>query len=349
MAIASPNLSSQLEQERRTVSFDSYDLSVRSLIDMLTEEQLDIAPEYQRHFVWDDTRESEFIESVFLGIPIPPLFMATNSDSTWEVVDGVQRLSTLVHFCGTKELRKEHLHKPGPLALEGLNKLTSFVGYTFDQLPKSIQLAFINRPLRVTTLNDKSDLNVRFDLFERLNSGGVKLEPQEIRNCVYNGPFNDKLKSLAKNVNFRKVLHLTPRDRTNGTIEEFVLRFFAFLNSYLEFDHDVEKFLNKYIETANKKMPNDAQLALFTETFDFLASDLKKGISRGQRRSPVTLFEAAAVGTALVLQKKQMPKKGVLQKFLASDALKEHTSSGSNTRKHVRARIELVRDLLTPP
>jgi hypothetical protein len=156
------------------------------------------------------------------------------------------------------------------------------------------------------------------------------------------------LKLLAKDANFKKVLHLPPRDRTNGTSEEFVLRFFAFLNTYLEFDHDVEKFLNKYIEAANKKMPTEAQFALFKETFDFLASDLKRGITRGPRRSPVTLYEAAAVGTALVLQKKQAPKRGLLQKFLASDTLKEHTSSGSNTRKHVRTRIELVRDLLTP-
>ena len=103
--VAAPqNLTLQLEQERRTVSFDSYDIAVRQLLEMVTENAIDIAPEYQRKFVWDTQRQSEFIESVFLGIPIPSLFMATNKDSSWEVVDGVQRISTLIHFCGSEDV-----------------------------------------------------------------------------------------------------------------------------------------------------------------------------------------------------------------------------------------------------
>ena len=84
----------QLDQQKRTVSYDMYDMSVRQLIDMVETGVIDIAPDYQRHFVWDDDRESELIESVFLGIPVPSIYMATNSDASWEVVDGVQRLLT---------------------------------------------------------------------------------------------------------------------------------------------------------------------------------------------------------------------------------------------------------------
>src|SRR5690242_3197499 len=87
------NLGLQLEQERRAVSFDTYDLSVRQLLEMAGSKDINVAPEYQRKFVWEKKRQSEFIESVFLGIPSPSLFMATNKDATWEVVDGVQRLS----------------------------------------------------------------------------------------------------------------------------------------------------------------------------------------------------------------------------------------------------------------
>jgi uncharacterized protein with ParB-like and HNH nuclease domain len=85
------NLSAELDQERRTVSFDSYDMTVRQLLDMVESGAIDIAPEYQRQFVWGTDRQSVFVESVFLGIPIPSLFMATNADATWELVDGVQR------------------------------------------------------------------------------------------------------------------------------------------------------------------------------------------------------------------------------------------------------------------
>jgi hypothetical protein len=181
--VTSPTLQDQLDVERRLVSFDSYDLSVRQLLEMFDSGEIEVPPEYQRQFVWNEARESQLIESVLLGIPIPSLFMATNSDSTWEIVDGVQRLGTLAHFLGTPALLKK-VNRPTPLTIEGLEKLSALNDQKHQPLPKSIQLLFATRPMRVTVLNDKSDLNVRFDLFERLNTGGVSLTNQEIRNCV---------------------------------------------------------------------------------------------------------------------------------------------------------------------
>src|SRR5580658_3013427 len=97
-------LTEQLDREKRAVSYDMYDMTVRQLVDMVEGGEIEIAPEYQRHFVWDADRESELVESIYLGIPVPSLYMAANRDGTWEVVDGVQRLSTLVHFCGAMTL-----------------------------------------------------------------------------------------------------------------------------------------------------------------------------------------------------------------------------------------------------
>ena len=116
-------------------------MSVRELLNMVGAGEINIAPVYQRKFVWDMKRQSEFIESVFLDIPIPPLFMATNRDGTWEVVDGVQRISTLIHFCGPAEQRKV-LGKSRPLMLTDLDKLTNFNTFTFESLPKGVQLKF---------------------------------------------------------------------------------------------------------------------------------------------------------------------------------------------------------------
>jgi hypothetical protein len=198
------SLTDQLDREKRAVSYDVYDMTVRQLVDMVTSGEIDIAPEYQRHFVWDAERESELIESIYLGIPVPSLYMAANRDGTWEVVDGVQRLSTLVHFCGDSASLKR-IDRTAPLELTDLKKLTAFNGKTFEALPKPTQLNFLLRPVRVTTLNDKSDSAVRYDLFERLNTGGVKLHPQEIRNCVFRGDFRDTLKNLADDANFQKV------------------------------------------------------------------------------------------------------------------------------------------------
>ncbi len=188
-------LQEQLDKQRRSVSYDTYDIAIRQLIDLVQERAINIAPEYQRQFVWDDANQSRFIESLFLGIPIPSLFMATNSDSSWELIDGVQRVSTIIRFCGSDDQLK--FIERDRLELVDLEKLSRFNGLTFGTLPKSVQLSFMLKPVKVTTLNDKSDVNVRFDLFERLNTGGVALHPQEIRNCIFRGRYSAFLKELA--------------------------------------------------------------------------------------------------------------------------------------------------------
>lgn len=170
MSVTTETLVEQLDREKRSVSYDAYDITVRQLIDMVANDELEIAPEYQRHFVWEEDRESELIESIFLGIPVPSLFMATNKDGTWEVVDGVQRLSTLLHFGGDQAL-VSLVGRKQPLGLTGLRKLGTLNGKRLADLPKSVQLSFMLRPLRVTTLNDRSDMDVRYELFERLNTG----------------------------------------------------------------------------------------------------------------------------------------------------------------------------------
>ncbi|MEI8635130.1 DUF262 domain-containing protein [Vibrio sp. PP-XX7] len=166
----------QLDNNRRTVSFDSYDITVKQIYDMVAEGKvIEIAPEYQRHFVWDEKRQSALIESIFLGIPVPSMFMATNKDSSWEVIDGLQRLSTLINFIGDNEELKNARTSYQKLKPTSLRKLEAMNGISFKELPSSIRMMFLTRPLRITVLNDRSDFSVRYDLFERLNTGGVTL------------------------------------------------------------------------------------------------------------------------------------------------------------------------------
>ena len=180
------DLQKQLMEQKMKVDFNTYDLSIKELISMVNDKLINIAPEYQRQFRWDKERQSSLIESIFLGIPIPSLFMATNADGTWELIDGVQRVSTILCFAGTDEER-EKIGTPNlsELTLEQLKKLTEFNGKSFTKLPIDIQTKFRLSNIKVTTLSDKSDKQVRFDLFERLNRGGVTLTDQEIRSCVY--------------------------------------------------------------------------------------------------------------------------------------------------------------------
>lgn len=326
------------------MSFDVYDLSVRQVVDMVEEGNVFVPPEYQRQFIWGENRQSALIESILLGIPVPSVYMATNADSTWEVVDGVQRIGSLCHFIGTPALLAK-IERPAPLTLMGLEKLSSLDGLTYQDLPKSLQLHFSTRPLRVTVLNDKSDLSVRFDLFERLNTGGVALTDQEIRNCVFRGKFNDTIKSLSKHHSFLECVKLGDKPE-GGAYEELVLRFFAYLDRYQEFDHLVKQFLNDYMrESRNSEIP-PKKIKLFKDTFDLLHASLPSGIVRNRSKTPVNLFEAVSVGVALALQKGDVPKAPKIVGLLNDPVLKGFTGAGSNQKKMVRGRIELVRDLV---
>jgi len=339
-------LTDQLDREKRAVSYDMYDMTVRQLVDMAEGGEIEIAPEYQRHFVWDSDRESELVESIYLGIPVPSLYMAANRDGTWEVVDGVQRLSTLVHFCGSGKLLR-NLQRKTPLAITNLKKLTHLNGMTFERLPKAIQLNFHLRPVRVTTLNDKSDFAVRYDLFERLNTGGVKLHAQEIRNCVFRGNFRDLIKDLSTDSNFLKVVTLADNEQRSAIYEECVLRFFAFAEEYTSFDHSVVDFLNDYMIKRNKKAPTAGLVNSFHDTMAWIAKEAPDGIARGNRSvTPLNLFEAVAVGAGLALRTGKHVKTGRLQKIMNSEELKKLTTGATNSRKMVTGRIEHVRNAL---
>lgn len=342
------SLDSELNEQKRKVDFNTYDISVKELVSMFSDKLIDVAPAYQRQFRWKDDRQSNLIESIFLGIPIPSLFMATNPDSSWELIDGVQRLSSIIRFCG-EDTAREKLNKTDshlePLKLKKLKKLVSFNNKTFKDLPRTIQLDFLLKPMKVTTLSDKSDLSVRFDLFERLNTGGVSLTDQEIRSCIYRGRFNDFIKQLTEYPNFKKTVVLTKSMESDGTREEFVLRFFAFLNNYSNFDHSVVEFLNNYMMEASKSSSFDyaASETLFKAVFDSLAV-LQSGISRKQKTTPVNLFEGVAVGAALAYQQKQPLNMEGIEEWMVSDELRVFTTGATNTKAKVKGRIEYCRD-----
>jgi len=333
-------LGEEIDTQRRKVDFDTYDISVQQLLAMIREKQIDIAPEYQRHFRWEADRQSLLIESILLGIPVPSLFMATNRDSSWEVVDGVQRISTLIHFAGDKNAR-DLIRMPSPLRIEGLEKLPSLNGLAFSDLPKNIQVQFMLRPIKVVTLSDKSDAIVRFDLFERLNTGGVGLSAQEIRACVFRGQFSDLLGELAATDAFRAAVRLPPARRQDRTEEECVLRFFAFLHSYKTFDHSVVEFLNNYMKDATAGFDHDSGRKLFTTTFQGLAKVFPNGISRrGRQSTPMNLYEAVAVGAGLAVQQHGRLHRAHRSQWIESEELRGFTTGATNTRGMVEGRIE---------
>jgi hypothetical protein len=274
--------------------------------------------------------------------------MATNqtedAQSNWEVVDGLQRLLTLVNFAGDSNTRDEAKLKDLPLRLQELDKLTTFERTSFSDLPEDIRTAFEDRPLKVILLNDKSDLQVRYDLFERLNTGGISLTPQEIRECVFRGEFIDLLGRLAETTEFKRLVVLPPSRWKDGTPEDFVLRFFAFRERYNQFEHSVTDFLNQFALDSVQNPMSDARQVQFDTTFKFLAATFHTGLRTRKGLTPVNLFEAVSVGASLAIEIAPNLKPPSDTSWTYSDELRRLTTGGTNSRKMVIGRIEYCRD-----
>lgn len=338
----------ELDEQRRKVDVDNYTITVRELLSMAERSELHRAPEYQRKFRWPEESESKLIESLLLGLPVPNLFFATNPDGTWEVVDGLQRISTLIHFASESATQLEEIGKKEPLRLQGLTKLTKFNGLTFEDLPSPVKLTFTKRGLGVTALSDKSDTQARFDTFERLNSGAVALSAQEVRACIYDGKFNNTLRRLAATESFVQLVKLQKRDQDNATHEELVLKFFAYLVGREDFAGAVREFLNKFMEDFR----DGDRLAEAEELFMSVTRELLRitggpFLRANTNVTPQNELEAVMVGAAEVLRERGKlgtPPEG----WLDDDELVKASTGATNTRTKLRARIDRAKALLTP-
>lgn len=339
----------QLQEQRRKVDFDSYDITVDELVRRVARQRIEIAPAYQRQFRWDNARQSRLIESLLLGIPVPPLFFATNvaagEGTSWEVVDGLQRLLTLVNFLGDEHTRQVARIKSEPLRLTGLEILHALEGVAADGLPADLKDGLLDRPVKVIVLNDKSDLQVRFDLFERLNTGGIRLTDHEVREAVFMGDFVNLLTELAETNIFQRLVLLPKPRQVDGTPQDHVLRFFAFRDRYLEFHHSVKDFLTDYCREAAEDPRIGERRELFHNTFNFLASAFPDGIRRrSSGTTPINLYEAVSVGAALALDSNPELPPPTNVNWIASDELLELTTGATNDRRRVVGRMEFCRD-----
>ncbi|CCH28557.1 hypothetical protein BN6_12310 [Saccharothrix espanaensis DSM 44229] len=314
---------------------------------MMADEELNTAPAYQRKFRWTKEGESLFIESVFLGLPIPPLFVATNIGFQWEVVDGLQRLSTLHHFMSDSDSSLDLVGRTEPLRLAGLEKLSQLNGRGYKDLPKNIQIYFGRQPLQVVSLTDKSDLQIRFDLFERLNKGGIVLTPQEVRACVYRGQFNDFIEPLAQFPDFASLLKLQQARQSDGTSVEQVLKFFAYKNDRDRFDGRVEKFLNRYMGEAEKAFNYDKERRLFESAAHELAAICGGPFLAGTHPlTPLVQFEACMVALGELIDggvKVVAPASG----WVNDPQLREASGAGTNTKSMLGRRIDRAKAIFS--
>lgn len=192
-------LEKQISDERARLSSDRMDISFGELMNLYNSEELIIRPEYQRLFRWTTAQKTGLIESILLGIPVPPIFVAEDENGIWELVDGLQRVSTIISFFGkliddiskinvdvdTEEIEEENADNLNFWELESGSLIAELEGFTANNLPQKYLINIKRAVCRVELLRGESNTAMKYELFKRLNSGGSKLTPQEIRNAIF--------------------------------------------------------------------------------------------------------------------------------------------------------------------
>lgn len=229
----------------RKISTRAWEPSINELYHRFLDGDLILQPEFQRYYVWDDKKASRLVESVLLKVPLPIIYLSEEDDGKLVVIDGQQRLISLFRFFAPLSIGNQQISQ---LRLTGLTVITELKRKTFSELPKDLQRHYKNYPLKVIVIEKESHPDVKFEIFERLNTGAVKLNDQELRNCIYRGRYNDLLKRLSQNKDFLFLLGLREPDKRMRD-RELILRFFAFYhNTYLNYKPPMKRFLNREME-----------------------------------------------------------------------------------------------------
>jgi uncharacterized protein with ParB-like and HNH nuclease domain len=181
-------LETEIKASARKLATDSYEMSVGELMNVYRDGELIVSPEFQRLFRWKLSQKSSLIESLLIGVPIPSIFVFEVEDGTWELIDGLQRVSTILEFAGLLKRPNGDLYTPS--ILEGTRYLPSLNGKAWEKtgdhsgIGSSQQIAIKRSRISLQILKKTSDEKAKYDLFQRLNSQGSAATPQELRNCV---------------------------------------------------------------------------------------------------------------------------------------------------------------------
>lgn len=325
----------QIRELQKEISFDTKDYPIEVLVDKFRADDFYI-PEYQRKYVWDDPKKVRFIESVLLGLPIPFMFFSDNEDGRCEIIDGAQRTQTLEEFLYND------------LMLEGLEKLTSLNGFKFVDIPEIFQRKFKGRTLRIIVLADTTTIEIRQDIFNRINTGGTKAIPSEIRRGSYAGAFMAFIEKCAKDEEFNILCPISQTMKNRYEDSELIVRFFAYLNNYKNFHHVVDEFLNSFVEEQETGFNEEKYEKEFRNMLNFVEKYFPFGFAKTKnaKSTPRVRFEAISVGVALALREKPDLVPSSME-WLNSEEFKIHTTThASNSPKRVSGRIEYVRDIL---
>ncbi len=313
----------QVQEKSKEIHTDGYPMSIGELASIYKDGELDIHPDFQRIFRWNDIQKSKLIESILLGIPIPSIFVSQREDGIWDVIDGLQRLSTIFEFM---EILKDEngITLPGStlVSTPHLDKLAGFKWSNPNknyEIDNSLKLEIKRVKIDVKIVKKQSDKNVKFELFQRINTLGSRLSDQEVRNCLLimiNKEFYYWLKDISNNENFLNTISLADRLIEEQYHIELALRYFIYKN--IKIDEikgvtDLSEFItNKMISYAeDDSFDKDKEKAIFEETFGTLNSLIGEDVfkryvkhhDKFQGKFLLSLFETISIGVGKNIEK----------------------------------------------
>lgn len=330
-----------IDDQRKNVKYDTKEFTLELIVskfkrDIEGSKNKEIfIPFYQRKFVWDEERQSKFIESLIIGMPIPPLYFAEVEDGVLEIIDGVQRVRTINDFLINK------------LKLKGLKKLPKLNGLHFNDLSTSRKRKINNISIRAVVVTDieKEEMNIRHEIFERLNTGGETLTKMENKKGSKEGKFLDFIYSeCSENTDLNILSDFTKNDELRAYKEEFLVKYFAFSET-MNFASSINDFLDNYIEQKNKDFSDDQTKDKYLEQFRNMLKFVKENklildIKVNRKNRLLAVF----IGTTLALKENI----NLLDKTLSINVYNEKfiENSKNNSLLKLKENSNLVKNII---
>jgi len=366
--IQAPSLETEIESRRQEIKTDSYAMSIGELASLYKENELNIHPEFQRFFRWTPIQKSNFIESLLLGIPIPSIFLSQTPKGTWEVVDGLQRLSTIFQTMGILKNPKGELQQR--LILRGTKYLGELGGKWWpsseheskdrNALSGEVQLLIKRAKLDLKIVLRETASSGKYELFRRLNTGGSLATDQEVRSCVTimtDATFFEWQNELASDENFRKCVPISDRLENEQYHLELVTRFLVFRRwpspKRSELDELGEFLTDRITQLAeDKAYDRDGEGAVFRRTFSELAAvteddTFKKYNFEKMKFSGsflISAFEAIAVGVSM-RKKKHVDLEKMIKILWKDDEFLHSIGSGVSAADRIPQTLPIGRRL----
>lgn len=353
------SLSEEIRDRRAEIRTDGYPISIGELINMYRDNELEIQPEYQRYFRWSDFQKSRLVESLLLGIPIPSVFVSQRHSGEWDVIDGLQRLSTIFELVGL--LRDAEGNRKEPLKLVGTRYLPSLEGRTWKTLGSDNQLLIKRSKIDVRIVERESDAQAKYELFQRLNTGGSPLSDQELRNCVIvmlDASILTWLRELVQYEPYRRCLSLSPKQERTQYDLELLVRFLVLRCINIDeigYRTDLANFLTDHLtrRIAEKTLDLKEEERVFRSVFDKLDRELGEDSFKQSRngsfkgRFLVSAFEVLAIGLGFHASRdKPLPDaREAAAKMWKDPEFQRCTGAGVSATRRIPQTIQYGRDL----